>query len=146
MADLQFCALPEQLKPLADKFYRGHRSPMRPRHQDQVWVAKQGDILAALCLRPVAGGQWLTSLFVAPPLRRQGLGRQLVERALAGAQEPTWLFCQPQLRPLYENLGFSCDACLPAELNERLQRYQRHKPLIAFGRAARRCDEDGATP
>ncbi|UTW08784.1 GNAT family N-acetyltransferase [Pseudomonas benzenivorans] len=136
MPDLQFCALPTQLTPLADKFYRSHRSPMRPRQQDRVWVARQQDILAALCLRPVAGGQWLTSLFVAPQHRRQGLGRQLVERALASAEGPTWLFCHPELHPFYQPLGFSSHACLPTELSERLQRYQRHKALIALAHGA----------
>ncbi|WP_439889140.1 hypothetical protein ACSX1C_09080 [Pseudomonas sp. MBLB4123] len=47
MPDLQLRPLPSPLTPLAGKFYRAHRSPMRPHRQDPVWVAQRGDILAA---------------------------------------------------------------------------------------------------
>ncbi|WP_439859161.1 GNAT family N-acetyltransferase [Pseudomonas sp. MBLB4136] len=83
---------------------------MRPSLRDRVWVAQHQDIIAALCLRPIACGQWLTGLFVAPQQRRQGLARQLIARALAATDGPTWLFCHPQLQLVYQRLGFaSCD-------------------------------------
>jgi GNAT superfamily N-acetyltransferase len=124
------------LKALANKFYRSHRSPMRAHHEDQVWVIQTSEIVAALCLRPVATGQWLTGLFVAPERRRQGLARQLVEQALQRSAEPVWLFCHPQRGAFYLQLGFQACAQLPHELGERLARYQRSKPLIALVRAA----------
>lgn len=134
MTDLHFRALPPPLKPLADKFYRAQRSPMRAAQADQLWVAQQGEIVAALCLRPVAGGQWLTSLLVAPTRRRQGLARQLIEQALDGCEEPVWLFCQPQLQGFYQRLGFADCPLLPAQLAERLARYRRSKSLQAMVR------------
>jgi GNAT superfamily N-acetyltransferase len=140
MTDLHFRALPPLLKPLADKFYRAHRSPMRASQADQLWVAQQGEIVAALCLRPVASGQWLTSLLVAPARRRQGLARQLIEQALDGCGEPVWLFCQPQLQGFYQRLGFADCSVLPAPLAERLARYSRSKSLLAMVR------EGGASP
>lgn len=136
MTDLHFRALPPPLKPLADKFYRAHRSPMRASQADQLWVAQQGEIIAALCLRPVASGQWLTSLLVAPTRRRQGLARQLIEQALEGCYEPVWLFCQPQLQCFYQPLGFAECTHLPAPLAERLTRYSRSKNLLAMIRHA----------
>lgn len=146
MADLQFRVLPGPLGPLVDKFYRAHRSPMRAREQDRVWVAQRHDILAALCLRPVASGHWLTGLFVAPQQRRQGLARHLVERALGEASGPTWLFCHPELEPFYRRLGFTPGPTLPAELHERLLRYRRHKPLLAVIRAGGPGADSSAAP
>jgi GNAT superfamily N-acetyltransferase len=137
MTDLHFRALPPQLKPLADKFYRAHRSPMRAGQADQLWVAQQGEIAAALCLRPVAGGQWLTSLLVAPAMRRQGLARQLIEQALGSYGGPVWLFCQPQLQAFYQRLGFTDCPLLPTPLAERLARYRRSKSLLGMVREGR---------
>jgi GNAT superfamily N-acetyltransferase len=132
MSDLHLRILPIELKPLADKFYRSHRAAMRPSPRDRVWVAQRQDIIAAVCLRPVACGYWLTGLFVAPRLRRQGLARQLIEQALAKIEGPTWLFCHPQLHRFYQRLGFDACDSLPPELHERLMRYQRNKTLIAL--------------
>lgn len=124
--------LPAIHRPLADKFYRSHRSAMRPRPDDTVWVAQHGDILAALCLAPVAEGRWLTRLFVAPEHRGQGLARQLMTAALEGVEGPTWLFCHPDLAAFYQRLGFAPVSQLPAALAQRLSRYQCNKKLIAL--------------
>ena len=122
--------LPLQLRPLVDKFYRHHRSPMRSQAGDELWVAESAsEIVAALSLRPLADGQWLTGLFVAPALRRQGVAAALLSHSLALHPEPVWLFCHPELRTFYQRLGFEDCQSLPAELAERLTRYQRSKSL-----------------
>ncbi|KQO30466.1 N-acetyltransferase GCN5 [Ectopseudomonas oleovorans] len=127
----RFRHLPLQLRPLVDKFYRDHRSPMRSQAGDELWVAQSAsEIVAALSLRPLAGGQWLTGLFVAPALRRQGVAAALLDHSLALHPEPVWLFCHPELRGFYQRLGFEDCQRLPAELDERLTRYQRTKSLI----------------
>ncbi|SDG69120.1 Acetyltransferase (GNAT) family protein [Pseudomonas benzenivorans] len=131
---MHYRALPAPLKPLADKFYRAHRSPMRANRDDRVWVAQQQEIVAALCLRPIAGGHWLTGLFVAPPQRRQGVARRLIEQAVTEADGPVWLFCQPGLGDFYRRQGFMPCGSLPEALAERLARYQRSKALIALYR------------
>lgn len=126
-----FRHLPLQLRPLVDKFYRDHRSPMRSQSGDELWVAQSANqIVAALSLRPLAGGQWLTGLFVAPALRRQGVAAALLDHSLALHPEPVWLFCHPEQRGFYQRLGFVDCQRLPAELDERLTRYQRTKSLI----------------
>ncbi|MDM8349409.1 GNAT family N-acetyltransferase [Pseudomonas sp. sp1636] len=134
MHDLHYRALPAPLQPLVDAFYRAHRSPIRADRQAQVWVAQHSAIVAALCLRPMAQGYWLSGLFVAPSQRRQGLARQLIERALAHTSEPVWLFCHPELTRFYENLGFIPCTDLPTALAERLSRYQRKRNLISLCR------------
>lgn len=136
MHDLHYRALPVPLKPLADKFYRSHRSRMRARHEDRVWVAQHTEIVAALCLRPVAQGHWLTSLFVAPAQRQQGLASQLLEQALTQTAGAIWLFCHPELSSFYRRQGFMPCASLPPALNERFLRYQRSKTLIALARCS----------
>ncbi len=131
MITTRFRHLPLQLRPLVDKFYRDHRSPMRSQAGDELWVAQSAsEIVAALSLRPLAGGQWLTGLFVAPALRRQGVAAALLDHSLALHPEPVWLFCHPELRGFYQRLGFEDCQRLPAELDERLTRYQRTKSLI----------------
>lgn len=133
MSDLHFSPLAEPLRPLLNKFYRLHDSPMRAASEGQLWVAKQGEIIAGLCLRPVAQGHWLTGLFVDPGCRGQRIATQLVERAVAHTNGPVWLFCQPDLQTFYEGVGFSIDPQLPRSLTDRLARYTRTKPLIAMG-------------
>lgn len=80
MTSPRFRRLPLQLRPLVDNFYRDHRSPMRSQAGDELWVTESAsEIVAALSLRPVAGGQWLTGLFVAPraaaPRRGSGIAQ-----------------------------------------------------------------------
>ncbi len=128
-----FRHLPLQLRPLVDKFYRDHRSPMRSQAGDELWVAQSAsEIVAALGLRPLAGGHWLTGLFVAPARRRQGVAAALLDHSLALHPEPVWLFCHPELRSFYRRLGFEDCQSLPAALAERLTRYQRTKSLISL--------------
>lgn len=133
MPDTQYSLLDESLWPLMNKFYRRHQSSMKAVREAQLWVARRGDIVAALCLRQVAGGMWLTGLFVDPECREQGVAAQLISIAVKDVTEPVWLFCHPDLRGFYERRGFSVDPALPQAMAERLSRYARSKPMIAMG-------------
>lgn len=133
MTAIIYAPLEAVLWPLMNKFYRAHQSPMKAVRDAQLWVARQEEIVAGLCLRPIAHGHWLTGLFVAPGLRGQGIARALVSQAVAACDGPVWLFCDPQLQNFYEKLGFSLDVELPHALHERLVRYQRNKAMIAMG-------------
>lgn len=134
MPDLQICPLPELARPLLDKFYRSHRSPMRLPAQSQAWVAKEAQIVAALCMTPFRHGYWLTGLFVAAAWRGQGIARRLIDQAQSECDGPVWLFCHPDLLGFYQPLGFMAATDLPHELAERLTRYQRSKALVALQR------------
>lgn len=118
------------------KFYREHQSSMRAASKGQAWVAKQAEIIGALCLTPVAEGHWLTGLFVAPALRGQAVARGLIEAALQPLGGPVWLFCHPDLLGFYQRSGFETAQRLPQTLGERFMRYSRSKPLIALCREA----------
>ncbi|WP_028239510.1 GNAT family N-acetyltransferase [Stutzerimonas azotifigens] len=130
-----FARLEDDQKPLLDKFYRAHRSPMRAGRPGCCWVARRGEIVGGLNLRPVAGGLWLTGLLVAPAARRQGVGRALLGCALDSARQPVWLFCAPELAAFYADAGFAETMQLPPELAERLARYRQRKPLLALCRS-----------
>lgn len=132
MSTLRYCLLTDPERPLLNKFYKNQGSAMRAAAQGQLWVARAEDIVAALCLTPVAGGYWLTGLWVAERWRRQQVARCLIEAALNTTDGMTWLFCHPDLVPFYQQQGFIPCAELPAVLSERLARYQRSKPLVAM--------------
>lgn len=129
---ITFSVLAQDLLPLADKFYRSHRSPMRAAKAATVWVAKHPDIIAALSLTAVADGHWLTGLFVAPQWRGQGVAGRLLEEVMKSQAGPVWLFCHPDLSGFYQRAGFVPCADLPEALAERLRRYVRTKPLISL--------------
>ena len=133
MTAIIYAPLEAVLWPLMNKFYRAHQSSMKAVRDAQLWVARQEEIVAGLCLRPIAHGHRLTGLFVAPGLRGQGIAGALVSQAVAACDGPVWLFCDPQLQGFYEKLGFSLDVELPHALHERLVRYQRNKAMIAMG-------------
>ncbi|UEB94714.1 GNAT family N-acetyltransferase [Pseudomonas sp. HN2] len=133
MPDIHYSQLDEPLWPLMNKFYRSHQSSMKAVREAQLWVARSGEIVAALCLRQVSGGHWLTGLFVDPGCREQGIAGQLIAAAVAQVDGPVWLFCHPDLRGFYERRGFSVDPALPQAMAERLSRYARSKPMIAMG-------------
>lgn len=135
MSEIHYAALEESLWPLMNKFYRAHQSSMKAVRDAQLWVARRDEIVAALCLRPVSGGHWLTGLFVDPAYRVQGIAARLIAEAVSGVNEPVWLFCHPDLRGFYERRGFSFDPELPYAMAERLSRYARSKPMIAMGLA-----------
>lgn len=132
MRELHYERLPLLQRPLLDKFYRAHGSPMRAGNQGQPWVARHGEIVAALCLTPIDQGHWLTGLFVAPGARRQAIASTLVRQALEQADGPVWLFCHPELTAFYQLLGFQPCLHLPATLADRLIRYSRSKALVAL--------------
>ena len=127
-------ALSREQRPLLARFYQHHGSRMRPASMAVGWVLRdaQREIVAALNLTPMANGQWLTGLYVAPHCRQAGLGSDLlhaVRRKVAGS---IWLFCEPQLEPFYERRGWAVTADLPQPLEQRLTRYQQSKRLSAM--------------
>ncbi|SDU09291.1 GNAT family N-acetyltransferase [Halopseudomonas salegens] len=124
--------LPALQLPLVNRFYRAQGSRMRARGQHQVWVLRDPEICCALCLEPIAEGFWLTSLCTAVERRQQGLARQLLGASLSNCKGPVWLFCAPELGSFYQRHGFVPIRNLPHPLQQRLQRYQRHKRLLAL--------------
>lgn len=120
-------------RPLLNKFYRNNGSAMRAAAKGELWVARAGDIVAALSLSEVPAGFWLSGLLVAPAWRNRQIARQLIAHARQGKPGTLWLFCHPELEGFYSALGFAAADTLPPALTERLARYQRSKALLAMG-------------
>ena len=134
MTAIAYAQLDAPLWPLMNKFYRTHQSSMKASKDAQLWVAREQEVVAALCLRSAANGYWLTGLFVAPDVRGRGIARSLVDAAVSSTEgAPVWLFCDPELQGFYEGIGFRMADDLPQVLFERLIRYQRNKAMIAMG-------------
>lgn len=125
-------SLPALQFPLLDKFYRAQRSHMRVARAEGAWVAREHEIIAGVCLTPVAAGHWLTSLLVAPQARQRGVAAALLARVRADTAGPIWLFCHPELESFYRGRGYQACTALPEDLAKRLERYGRTKSLLAM--------------
>lgn len=137
MISIRYRKLPALALPLANKFYRQHRSKMRARGDEKVWIAEDKEILAAVRFRaiehgPVKPGHWMVGLFVSPDNRRRGLASELIKSALVELDPPIWLFCHPDLVVFYRSLGFNTAMNLPETLSSRLARYQCTQLLEAL--------------
>lgn len=133
MPAIEAALLPSELRPLLSTFYRSQGSSMRAVKGARYWVARQSrEIVAGLCLTAVAEGYWLTGLLVRPTERGQGVASTLLRHVLKSEGTVIWLFCHPQLTTFYTTLGFEAADALPQNLDERLQRYTRSKPLVAL--------------
>ncbi|PHN19750.1 GNAT family N-acetyltransferase [Pseudomonas sp. ICMP 460] len=133
MPELHIEPLAEPLWPLLNKFYRSHDSSMKAMKGGRLWVARDSQIVAGLCLSPVVGGQWLTGVFVDPAYRGQGVAARMITQAAASVDGTLWLLCHPDPEGLYQRMGFTQDTLLPQSLSERWARYKRNKPMIAMG-------------
>ena len=120
---------------LLNKFYRHHASRMRINPEAEAWVVRNPEIIAGLCLTSLAGGYWLTGLFVAPEHRKHGVAQHLLQHIQQShSTSPIWLFCHPDLIGFYQHTGFRITEQLPEQLKNRLSRYQKHKNLVAMHR------------
>jgi ribosomal protein S18 acetylase RimI-like enzyme len=73
-------------------------------------IHRQGELAA--CITAIGYGRqgWIGNLMVTPAMRRQGLGRRLMEESLAWLEKKgstvIWLTASSRGAPLYESLGF----------------------------------------
>lgn len=134
VSEVRYNLLSAVERPLLNKFYRAEGSAMRASTKGEAWVARAGEIIAAVNLSEVPEGFWLTGLLVARAWRGRHIARQLIAQATERKPGTVWLFCHPDLLPFYQPLGFNPAGAMPMQLNERLARYQRSKPLIALAR------------
>lgn len=142
---MEFIELSACARPLLDKFYKSQRSRMRSVGGGRWWVARDREIVAGSSFVAVDEGYWLSGLHVAIGYRNKGHARRLLDSAQAVLASPVWLFCEPGLREFYRRAGFIDAPSLPAELAQRLTRYQASKDLLAMVRTApgRACEPAG---
>lgn len=129
---IKYLELDALQRPLLAKFYKAHGSKMRGANQTSAFVARAPQILAALCLTTLPEGHWLTGLLVAPAYRNQGIAHNLLHTVRCNTEGKIWLFCKPELLVFYNASGYEPALELPHSLQEKLQRYQQTKSLIAL--------------
>jgi hypothetical protein len=69
-------------------------------------VGDGGALSAMVVMTALEGPTFVAMMVVDPLLQRQGLGRSLLEYAMAESTPPFMLYATPLGRPLYERLGF----------------------------------------
>jgi len=95
------------------EFYRAHGEPARVGTRDQVFAlfSERDEIHGAVRLAPrrdsaIGHLHFMRSLYVAPPLRRQGWGSRLVSHALHNAAGPCFCYAYSHLEAFYTSAGF----------------------------------------
>ena len=124
--------------PLANQFYKRVDKRLKARADEIVWLANiDTQAVAALRLRGLPSGEHLvTGVLVDPDWRCRGVAHALLQAArLDFSRNYTYLFCEPQLVPLYTKVGFALvqKGDMPDPLIGRWQAYQRKTPeLVAM--------------
>ncbi|WP_417349827.1 GNAT family N-acetyltransferase [Ferrimonas sp.] len=131
MASLSIEALPAQMLPLADRFYRDQGEKDRCRGHDRVWLGRiEGGPVAVARLSPQGGVLLLRGVWVAPECRGLGVGTTLVRQVIALAGAPVWCFTQPELVAWYQSLGFQQVETLLENQAAMLAAYRRSHPAL----------------
>ena len=95
--------------PIANQFYKRVDKRLKAKSHDIVWLSMwESSAIAALRLRPLEGGEHLvTGVLVDPEWRCRGVASALLKAARVDfSRNYTYLFCEPQLMPLYQMVGF----------------------------------------
>ncbi len=96
-----------------------------------VAVSETGEVIGCGQIKPHRDGTLeLASLVVAPPWRRQGIARAILELLVESTPEALHLMCQSRLGPLYEKFGFRPIG--PDEMPRFFRRVSRLAGVAAF--------------
>lgn len=119
--------------PLVNKFYQAHSVRGRANKQDQVWVVKAPTLIAACRLQDRKSSLFLSTLYVEPQSRGQGVAKRLVLDALAAQQQTVFTFPYRHLESFYQSLGFTQSHSLPCEIDTLFTAYrQQGRDIIAM--------------
>ncbi|KZN43715.1 GNAT family N-acetyltransferase [Pseudoalteromonas luteoviolacea] len=117
--------LPAIQTPLVNKFFQEHKVRGRATKQDQVWVIKQADLVAACRVQNVDNDAFLSTVFVDSAYRGQGLAKMLVAHAIENTEQCVYTFAYQDVTALYSKLEFeSVDiVSLPSALQKKFASY-----------------------
>ncbi|SFB83132.1 GNAT family N-acetyltransferase [Pseudoalteromonas denitrificans] len=115
--------------PLVNKFYDLNRVKGRANKQDDVWVVRNhSEIIAACRVQTIASHLFLSTLFVLPQMRNEGVARDLllylIEYYRNKSLLPIFTFAYSTLDSFYNSLGFNACQNLPIELKCMFESYQ----------------------
>ncbi|MCF2857977.1 GNAT family N-acetyltransferase [Pseudoalteromonas sp. SMS1] len=100
--------LPAIQTPLANKFFQTHKVRGRATKQDQVWVVKQVDLIAACRVQNVDHHAFLSTVFVATDFRGQGVAKMMLKQVVEHNIHGIYTFAYRDVVPLYLQLDFEC--------------------------------------
>ncbi|MBD1581172.1 GNAT family N-acetyltransferase [Pseudoalteromonas sp. S16_S37] len=112
--------------PLINKFYKQHRGRGRANKQDQNWVVKDPEIIAACRIQDVEGELFLSSVLVAPEYRGKGIARALLAHVFVQQNSVIYTFAYRHLSQFYRQMGF-CESTLPLQLQPYFNSYVAQK-------------------
>ncbi|OCQ20504.1 hypothetical protein A7985_15750 [Pseudoalteromonas luteoviolacea] len=117
--------LPAIQTPLVNKFFQEHRVRGRATKQDQVWVIKQTELVAACRVQNVDDDAFLSTVFVEADYRGQGLAKMLISQAVKSTNQSVYTFAYQDVLPLYLKLDFTTVAIelLPIALQKKFANY-----------------------
>ncbi|KZN63553.1 GNAT family N-acetyltransferase [Pseudoalteromonas luteoviolacea] len=117
--------LPAIQTPLVNKFFQKHNVRGRATKQDQVWVIKQTDLVAACRVQNVDNNAFLSTVFVDSAYRGQGMAKMLVLHATASAEQCVYTFAYKNVTALYSKLAFEPvdSVSLPSALQKKFASY-----------------------
>jgi N-acetylglutamate synthase-like GNAT family acetyltransferase len=116
-----------QVTPLVNKFYKANRARGRATKQDQVWVVKKTDIVAACRMQTFSEYFFLSTVYVAEQYRSQGVARSLLATVLNHKIKPVYTFSYVHLAQFYSSVGFIYCDTLPEQLATKFTQYQLQK-------------------
>ncbi|GAB3100249.1 GNAT family N-acetyltransferase [Aestuariicella hydrocarbonica] len=128
--------------PLINKFYKQCRYSSKAGRGEVLYVLKgAAGIVAAVRLEPKSDGWYfLRAMCVAPELRGQGVGTQLLQGLVSFLREnPCYCYPFQHLESFYAQVGFQSKdpQQAPAFMSEAFQRYtQQGRKIILMERLA----------
>jgi len=111
--------------PLVNKFYQTHNARGRANKQDQVWVVRDKQIIAACRVQNRSGALFLSTLFVEASYRSRGIAKQLILKALSEQAQPVYTFAYCHLEKFYHSINFTGTQSLPEQLQSMFNAYQQ---------------------
>ena len=124
---INFTQLPLIKYPLVNKFYKLNGARGKAKSSEQVWVAKQLDIIAACRISPLGGARLLCGVLVCSAERGRGVASQLISLTCQqeGALDNLYTFAYVHIAPWYASLGFKaiCSSEAPTVVSDKLALY-----------------------
>ncbi|CAM4097001.1 GNAT family N-acetyltransferase [Pseudoalteromonas byunsanensis] len=123
---MQISLLDPLATPLINKFYQRHKGRGRAIKQDQNWVVKAPEIIAACRVQHKEGELFLSSVLVSEEYRNQGVACTLLAQVIAYQNSTLYTFAYRHLLGFYQRLGF-VECTLPLKLQPYFNSYVAQK-------------------
>ena len=126
------------LTPLVNKFYQANKVRGRANKQDQIWVVKTTEIVAACRIQYIADASFLSTLYVAEAHRNQGIAKLIVNTALSHQKKTVYTFAYRHLKNFYVKANFSEINSLPSRLDTLFRAYTKQgRNIVAMKYSSR---------